>query len=233
MSDQKKGVPPSTIILMLIFILLVPFLPILITWDWGWVEAWLYALLAIFSFIISRILAARRHPDLLAERAKFMQHEDIKPWDKILSRLLGLGGALMPLIAGLDLRAGWSDFQFGWGWKSVAIFVILLGYAIGTWALMENRFFSGVVRIQKDRGHHVVDGGPYRWVRHPGYVGGLLAAFGTPILLDSLWTFGVVAVYTAILVLRTSLEDRTLQAELDGYADYTQRTRYRLLPGIW
>ena len=199
----------------------------------SWLEAWLYALLAIFGFIISRILAAKRHSDLLAERAKFAKHADAKSWDKVLARLVVLGGAFLPLVAALDVRNGWSDFQFSWAWKSVAFIIMLLGYAIGTWALMENRFFSGVVRIQKDRGHHVVDGGPYRWVRHPGYVGGLLAAFGTPILLDSLWTFGVVAVYTAILVLRTSLEDRTLQAELEGYADYAQRTRYRLLPGIW
>ena len=90
-----------------------------------------------------------------------------------------------------------------------------------------------MVRIQTDRGHHVVDSGPYRWVRHPGYVGGLLAAFAIPILLDSLWTFGVVAVYTIALIIRTSLEDRTLQAELPGYAEFTERTRYRLFPGIW
>ena len=90
-----------------------------------------------------------------------------------------------------------------------------------------------MVRIQTDRGHHVVDGGPYRWVRHPGYVGGLLSAFATPILLDSLWTFGVVAVYLIITIIRTALEDRTLQAELPGYVEYAQRTKYRLLPGIW
>ncbi len=230
---MSKTFAPKVFIQLFVFIILVPFLPILITWDWGWLEAWLYALLGIFGFFISRILAAKRHPDLLAERAKFAEHDDIKPWDKIFSRLVGLGGAVMPLVAGLDMREGWSDFQFGWGWKSAALFAILLGYAIGTWALMENRFFSGVVRIQKERGHHVVDGGPYGWIRHPGYLGGLLAAFGTPIILDSLWTFGVVALYTAILILRTALEDRTLQADLDGYAAYAERTRYRLFPGIW
>ncbi|NQU29863.1 MAG: isoprenylcysteine carboxylmethyltransferase family protein [Anaerolineae bacterium] len=233
MAEDKKTFTPGVLIQTFVFIILFPFLPILITWNWSWLEAWLYALLAIFGFIISRILAAKRHSDLLAERAKFAKHADAKSWDKVLARLVVLGGAFLPLVVALDVRNGWSDFQFSWAWKSVAFIIMLLGYAIGTWALMENRFFSGVVRIQKDRGHHVVDGGPYRWVRHPGYVGGLLAAFGTPILLDSLWTFGVVAVYTAILVLRTSLEDRTLQAELEGYADYAQRTRYRLLPGIW
>jgi len=230
---MSKTFTPKVILQLFVFIILMPFLPILITWDWGWLEAWLYALLAIFGFIVSRILAAKRHPDLLAERAKFLEHEDIKSWDKILSRLFGLGGALTPLVAGLDMRAGWTASEFSLGWKIIALILIILGYVIGTWALMENRFFSGVVRIQKERGHHVVDSGPYRWVRHPGYVGGLLAAFGTPILLDSLWTFGVVALYTAILILRTALEDRTLQAELPGYAEYVQQTRYRLFPGIW
>lgn len=233
MAEDKKTFTPGVLLQTFVFVILLPFLPILITWNWGWIEAWLYALLAIFGFIISRILAANRYPDLLAERAKFAKHAGAKSWDKVLARLVGLGGAIMPLVAALDVRDGWSGIYFNWTLKIFALLIILLGYVIGTWALMENRFFSGVVRIQKDRGHHVVDGGPYRWVRHPGYVGGLLAAFGTPILLDSLWTFGVVAVYTAILVLRTSLEDQTLQAELEGYADYTQRTRYRLLPGIW
>ncbi len=233
MFEKKSSISLSTILQMFVYILLVPFLPILITWNWSWVEAWIYALIGVFGFVVSRILAAKRHPDLLVERAKFAQHDDAKSWDKILVRLVVLGGAVMPLVAGLDMREGWSDFQFTWGWKSGALFVMFLGYVIGTWALMENRFFSGVVRIQTDRGHHLVDGGPYRWVRHPGYVGGLLAAFATPILLDSLWTFVVVAIYTAILILRTSLEDRTLQAELPSYVEYTKRTRYRLVPGIW
>lgn len=233
MSENKKTVTPGVILQVFVFIGLLPFLPILITGDWGWLEAWLYALLAIFGFIISRILAAKKHPDLLTERANFAKHVDVKSWDKVLSRLVGLGGAILPLVAALEVRDGWTEFQFSLGWKIFAFVIMLLGYVIGTWALMENRFFSGVVRIQTERGHHVVDGGPYRWVRHPGYVGGLLAAFGTPILLDSLWTFAVVVVYTAILILRTSLEDRTLQEELPGYAEYTQRTRYRLLPGIW
>ena len=230
---MSKTFTPGLIIQLFVFLVLVPFLPILLTWNWGWVEGWLYALINIFGFIISRFLANRRHPDLLTERAKMAQHDDAKSWDKVLSRLVGLGGGIIPLVAGLDMRDGWSNFTFSFGWKAVALIVMLLGFALATWALMENRFFSGVVRIQTDRGHHVVDGGPYRWVRHPGYVGGLLAAFATPILLDSLWTFGVVIVYAAVTVLRTSLEDRTLQTELPGYAEFAQRTKHRLLPGVW
>lgn len=234
MGNAKKTLTVRTIIQSFVFIVLIPFLPLLITWDWGWWEGWAYALILIIGFIISRVLVATRHPDLLAERAKFAEHQDVKSWDKVLSRLVGLAGALIPLTAGLDVRDGWSASQFGLGWKLFAILVIVLGYALGTWAMMENRFFSGVVRIQKERGQHVVDSGPYSWIRHPGYTGGLLSYFATPILLDSLWTFIIVAIFTGILVYRTALEDRTLQEELPGYKEYaTQKTKYRLIPGIW
>jgi protein-S-isoprenylcysteine O-methyltransferase Ste14 len=99
---------------------------------------------------------------------------------------------------------------------------------------MENRFFSGTVRIQKERGHHVISTGPYAVVRHPGYAGALLTYFATPLLLDSPWTFVPVAFMAVVLIIRTDLEDRTLKHELSGYKEYaTQKTRYRLLPGIW
>lgn len=230
---MKKTFTPAVILQMLVYIVLVPFLPIFLTGNWGWLEAWLYAIISIFGFVVSRILTTRKHPDLLNERAQIMKHDNAKSWDKVLARLVVLGWAFFPLVAGLDVRDGWSDVTFSWGWKGLALLVLLLGYVLGTWALLENRFFSSVVRIQTDRGHYVVDTGPYAWVRHPGYVGGLLSAFATPIFLDSLWTFGVVIVYTAITLLRTSLEDRTLQTELPGYAEYAQRTKYRLFPGLW
>jgi protein-S-isoprenylcysteine O-methyltransferase Ste14 len=99
--------------------------------------------------------------------------------------------------------------------------------------LIENRFFSGMVRIQTDRGHHVISSGPYRWVRHPGYTGALLTYLATPIFLDSLWAFFPVLLLTMVLVIRTRLEDRTLHQKLDGYRDYASRVRYRLLPGVW
>jgi protein-S-isoprenylcysteine O-methyltransferase Ste14 len=99
--------------------------------------------------------------------------------------------------------------------------------------MVANKFFSGVVRIQKERGHHVVSEGPYRIVRHPGYVGGVVAVIATPLLLGSLWGLISAAVYAAFVVLRTALEDRTLHEELPGYREYAQRTRYRLLPGVW
>jgi protein-S-isoprenylcysteine O-methyltransferase Ste14 len=219
---------------MLIFIVVVPLLPLLISWRWEWWEAWAYAALCILGFAISRMLAARRNPGLLAERARFLQHEDAKPWDKALAPLLGLGGALIPLVAGLDARFGWSPAPAsGAAIKWVSLFLMVVGYAWGSYALIENRFFSGMVRIQTDRDHHIVSSGPYRWMRHPGYAGALLSYLATPALLNSLWTFLPAVFMAVVLVVRTSLEDRTLQEELAGYREYAGRVRYRLLPGVW
>jgi protein-S-isoprenylcysteine O-methyltransferase Ste14 len=99
--------------------------------------------------------------------------------------------------------------------------------------LIENRFFSGMVRLQTDRGHQVVSSGPYQWVRHPGYAGVLLVYLATPVFLDTSWAFLPTGFTMILFVIRTALEDRFLQDELEGYRDYARRVRYRLLPGIW
>ena len=96
-----------------------------------------------------------------------------------------------------------------------------------------NRFFSGTVRIQTERGHRVVTGGPYRFVRHPGYLGGVISYLAMPLILGSAWAYIPAAVGMAVTAIRAALEDRTLKKELPGYLEYTQATRYRLIPGIW
>ena len=232
MENQSKTISPRAILLMLFFIVVIPFLPLLISRQWDWWEAWVYAIIGILGFAISRVLAARRHPDLLAERARFLQHEDAKPWDKYLSPLVGLGGGLIPLVAGLDALFDLSP-PFSLPVKILALVSILAGYVLGSYALIENRFFSGMVRIQTDRGHQVVSSGPYRWVRHPGYAGALLTYLATPFFLDSKWAFLPVVFISIVLVIRTNLEDKVLQNELEGYRDYARRVRYRLLSGVW
>jgi protein-S-isoprenylcysteine O-methyltransferase Ste14 len=232
MQTEKKILTPRIIAQVLFFVVFIPFLPLLISGDWGWWEAWVYALVNVLGFALSRALAARRHPDLIAERARMLQHADTKPWDNILSPLVGMGGGLVPLVAGLDARFGWSS-AFSSAVKIASLVIFLVGYTLGGYALIENRFFSGVVRIQVERGHHVVSGGPYRWIRHPGYAGALLAYLASPFLLDSSWAILPAAFLSVVLVIRTALEDQTLQAELDGYQEYARRVRYRLLPGVW
>jgi protein-S-isoprenylcysteine O-methyltransferase Ste14 len=232
MNKQQRTFSARVVVQLLIFVVVIPFLPLLISGRWDWWEAWAYAIIYILGFVLSRMLAARRHPDLLAERARFTQHEDAKPWDKWLAPSVGLGGGLIPLVAGLDALFVWSP-TFSLPVKILALAIILAGYALGSYALIENRFFSGMVRIQTDRGHHVVSSGPYRWLRHPGYAGALLAYLATPFFLDSLWAFLPAVLLTILLVIRTALEDRTLQDELTGYYDYARRVRFRLLPGVW
>ena len=117
---------------------------------------------------------------------------------------------LMLLVIGLDALWG-GLFAFSLAVKLAALLVILAGYVLASYALIENRYFSGVVRLQTDRGHQVVSSGPYRWVRHPGYAGLLLTYLGTPFFLDSLWAFVPTAILLVALFLRTSLEDRFLQ----------------------
>lgn len=232
MKPNKKILTPRVIVMLAVFIVLIPFLPLLISRHWSWWEAWVYGILYILGFAVSRALAARRHPDLLAERARFLQHEDAKFFDKLLAPLLGIVSALIPVVAGLDELLDWSP-AFSLPVKIVALLIILAGYAISSYALIENRFFSGQVRIQTERGQHVVSTGPYRWMRHPGYAGGLLLYLASPIFLDSSWTF-IPAITTLIVtVIRTILEDKTLQDELTGYREYAKRVRYRLLPGVW
>ncbi len=232
MNTQAKFLTPKVILRMALVVLVFPLLPMIISGVWAWWEAWAYAILSALGFIISRTLAARRHPDILDERARSMEMQGAKPWDKILAPMLAFGSLLILIVAGADKSFGWTS-PYSLNAKLVSLIFIIFGYAFSSWALIENKFFSGVVRIQTDRGHHVVTTGPYRIVRHPGYSSALWTYLATPILLDSLWAFIPTILLIIVLVVRTSLEDRTLQAELPGYKEFTQKTRYRLFPGIW
>ncbi len=135
-------------------------------------------------------------------------------------------------MVGLDALYGWST-PFSLLAKTAALIIILAGYILASLALIENRFFSGMVRIQSERGHHVVSSGPYHWIRHPGYAGALLTYLATPVFLDSYWAFLPALFVTIVLVIRTSLEDKALQHDLEGYRAYAKQVRYRLLPGVW
>jgi protein-S-isoprenylcysteine O-methyltransferase Ste14 len=232
MSAPPKVMTPRTLVRTIIIVAAFPLIPMIISGRWDWWEAWIYALVSILGFVISRVLAARQHPDLLEERARSMDLEGAKPWDKVLAPMLTLGALLILIVAGLDRLFGWTS-PFMFAAKIVSLIVIVLGYLLGSWALIENRFFSGVVRIQKDRGHRVVSTGPYRFIRHPGYAGALWSYLATPVLLDSIWAFVPAFLWVGVLILRTALEDRTLQEELPGYREYAEKTGYRLIPGLW
>ena len=136
------------------------------------------------------------------------------------------------IVAGLDVRFGWSPDLPDWI-QITALVVLQIGSLLGTWAMFSNRFFSSQVRIQTDRGHSVVKEGPYKYVRHPGYAGGLISWLAAPVFFSSWWVIIPAVVVAAASFKRTALEDRTLQEELPGYAEYSQEVKYRLIPGIW
>lgn len=201
--------------------------------DLGWWQAWVYSLMVFLAGIGGRLWAERRHPGLLAERLKFESAPGVKPWDKVLAPLMALSVSFpLIIVAGLDHRYGWSPVFPLW-LNLVGFILIAVGYIVADWAMVENQFFLGVVRIQTERGHTVCDRGPYRFVRHPGYAGNILALPGIALALSSVWTLIPAAIAMIIAVTRTSLEDRTLQEELPGYREYAGKVRYRLLLGIY
>ncbi|MDI6645360.1 MAG: isoprenylcysteine carboxylmethyltransferase family protein [Methanobacteriaceae archaeon] len=170
-------------------------------------------------------------PELIQERLK--PKEGMKTWDKTFYIVSAPVFFAVLIISVLD------GGRFGWG-PRIPIFVIIivaLVYSIGQiivlWAKRENKFFSSVVRVQKDRGQTVCKCGPYQFVRHPGYLGGLLYSVATPLLLGSFWGLIPTLISLILLFIRTYLEDKTLLEELKGYKDYTEEVRYRILPGIW
>lgn len=232
MNKEKRIITPRLVIMLLLAGVVIPMLPLLISRQWNWTEAWIYAAICILGFVISRVLAARRNPGLLAERARFGQQTDAKSWDRKMILLLTLGGLIIHLVPGLDRLNSWSA-RFSMPWEIAGFVLVVAGYFLGSYALVANMYFSGMVRIQNDRDHKVVSSGPYRWVRHPGYLGAVITYAGIPFFLDSAWTLVPVAVTIGVLAIRTSLEDRTLRSELAGYAEYARHTKYRLFPGVW
>lgn len=233
--DQKanQSTSPRQWIGLVVFYLLIPLVLLICGGDSGWWQAWVYSLLIVIAGIGGRIWAEQRHPGLTAERQNIESVSSAKAWDKVLAPLMALSVAYpLVIVAGLDHRFDWSPVFPMW-LIALGFILITIGYAFAVWALVENRFFSSVVRIQADRGHVVCDSGPYRIVRHPGYAGNILPLLGIVLALGSVWTIIPAAAALIIAVIRTALEDRTLQEELPGYREYMQRVRYRLFPGIY
>lgn len=201
--------------------------------SWDWWEAWAYSSLGLIIMLGSRAVVIKKSPDLALERNQAPEKDNVKEWDRYLMPFTALIAPLLAwIVAGLDQRFGWSPDLPNWI-QIIALVIIQAGSLIGTWAMLANRFFSSHVRIQTDRGHMVVNQGPYKYVRHPGYAGGLLSWLASPILFSSYWVIIPTILAIVANVIRTSKEDQTLQEELPGYGDYVQKVKYRLLPGIW
>jgi protein-S-isoprenylcysteine O-methyltransferase Ste14 len=231
--DINQAPGPRLWFVLIFTYLLIPLILLVCGGDFGWWQAWVYSVLIFAAGIGGRILAEKRHPGILVERATSEKTLNAKPWDKMLSPLMAISLTFpLVIVAGLDHRYGWTPPVPAW-LSIPGLVLIALGYAFAAWALIENRFFSSTVHIQTDRGHSVCDRGPYRIVRHPGYAGNLLALPGMVLAFGSVWMLIPGAAALIIAVIRTALEDRTLQEELPGYQEYAQRVRYRLFPGIY
>jgi len=196
----------------------------------SWIAGWAMVIVMAGWVAATASVVIPRYPELLAERVG--PKKGAKKWDTALLGLYGVLMMVMWIVAGLDFRNSWSSgisvaAQIG------TMLIVIGGYALVVWATGTNAFFSQVVRIQTERRHTVVNTGPYRYVRHPSYVGMILVMVSAPIMLASWWALIPGVISAVLMIIRTALEDKTLQAELPGYAEYAQRTRYRLAPGIW
>jgi protein-S-isoprenylcysteine O-methyltransferase Ste14 len=191
---------------------------------------WFWALIAVHSIGLLAGMAGMA-PDLVRERV----NPSAGPAGK--EYVFRLGGTAVILahlaIAGLDVgRFHWSDPP-PVVLRVVGLLIYALGLGVSMWAIVSNRFFSSVVRLQPERGHHVVDTGPYRYVRHPGYAGMIVAALSGCVVLGSWWSGLPMVLFGAMALRRLAMEDRFLNAELTGYRDYAGRVRSKLLPGVW
>lgn len=195
-----------------------------------WWMAWVYVSIQVVGVSVNAAILMRIHPELIAERARV--REFTKRWDRILATLWGLLSLAALLIAGLDMRFGWSP-EISPAVQVAGLVLVVLGFSFSSWAIVSNAFFAGPVRIQEERGHAVCSSGPYRFVRHPGYAGWILGGIAMPVMLGPLWALIPAALAALFLVVRTSLEDEFLQQELEGYEEYAQVVRYRLVPGLW
>ncbi|OGO08203.1 MAG: hypothetical protein A2Z66_01660 [Chloroflexi bacterium RBG_13_66_10] len=218
---------------LILYLLLAPALMFLFAGTLAWPMAWVYFVLLLAAALVSRLIVLRRSPDLLRERARFTEAEGAEPGDRLLVGVVAIfGPALTSIVVGIDHRAAWGP-ALPTMIQILAAVLLAAGFGLGAYAMIANRFFSAVVRIQRDRGHEVVTTGPYRWVRHPAYAGGILAFLALPLMLDAVWAL-VPSLFIAVaIVLRTALEDRMLVRALPGYSEYAARTRHRLLPGVW
>ena len=195
-----------------------------------WPMAWVLQAEYLIILVLNRYYFLRDKPELMAERGKPKQ--GVKKWDKTITAVIMLFNLSLLVIIGLDKRFIWSPI-FPLTLQIIGLFLIASGQLLFSWAMASNPFFSTLVRIQEDRGQIVAQQGPYRFVRHPGYVGYIVFTLATPMALSSLWGFIPAGIISVLLVLRTNFEDKMLLDELEGYDQFSNQTKYRLIPGVW
>ena len=198
-----------------------------------WTPGWIYVGLLTSQALVNLVCVALWNPVVLRRRGSFAALRGVKIWDILWSVLTLLGAVAVYVVFTGDLGTptGWLVTP-GLVWL-IGATIFVSGWILVTWSMIANPFFEKTVRIQREHGHRVIDSGTYAYVRHPGYVGFSAVCLSTPVLLGSVPTALPIAVLELLLVIRTLLEDRMLQAELPGYAEYATKVRFRLIPRVW
>jgi len=196
-----------------------------------WIRGWISVGLAVIAMTIVGAVVHHYNAPLMEARAKWPR-KDTKPFDKVFLAIFMPIVFIHPMVAGLDaVRYHWSSMPFVFVYIGAILFTLAM--VLIAWVMVVNPFAETSVRIQTDRGHTVVTSGPYRLVRHPMYLGAILMYTATSLVWGSVWALVLAALIAGLMIWRTTREDRTLLQELAGYEEYSSRTRYRLLPGLW
>jgi protein-S-isoprenylcysteine O-methyltransferase Ste14 len=192
-----------------------------------WIYAWVYITSSLLVIIINAFIFP---PELISERGR--KKENVERWDRLISGLITFPWLALYIVSGLDIRFGLSLELASWI-HITGLVIFVLGNAFVSWAMISNIYFSTAVRIQYDRGHTVSIDGPYRFMRHPGYMGMIIYLLASPIILGSIWALIPASLVVILFIIRTAFEDNTLKNKLDGYKEYAEKVKYRLIPGIW
>lgn len=225
--NQSKAIIIIRTVVTVLFMFAVLFVP---AGTLNWPEAWLFIFFYFAAVTAVMIWMKKKAPGLLKER--MTRKKEAKSWDRKFLIAYCFALIIMAIIPGLDaVRFRWSEVPLIIKVIGFIGYIPSLGFAF--WAVKENAYASDVVRIQEDRGHTVCSTGPYRHVRHPMYVGVIFFLLSFPLSLGSLYSFIPAFIIITLFIIRTSLEDRALQEELPGYKEYSQKVRFRLLPGVW
>ena len=198
--------------------------------NFAWAWAWLFLAVQLAGVVLNTSILLRRSPATIAERA---DAQGMKDWDKLVAGLWAVCYFLALLgVAGLDVRFGWTG-TMPIGVRVAGLAGFVAGFVLVSWAMISNAYFSAVARVRMERGHRVCSDGPYRWVRHPGYIGAIVQGPALALMLGSAWALIPAAVAAVLMILRTILEDRMLMGELDGYVAYSRIVPWRLVPRVW
>jgi protein-S-isoprenylcysteine O-methyltransferase Ste14 len=233
MRTEKNKLTAGRMALTAIYILIFPALILLLSGDWLWVEGWVFNIWFLALCATTIIYLYRQNPALLAERYRQPGTANQRRWDRYIVYGLVLGFILWIAIMPLDAkRYGWSP-AFPLWLKIIGGMILLLSSFLFFRSYTDNTFLSPLVRIQTERKQRVVSSGVYGFIRHPMYLGGILLFIGTPLLLGSIYGLLIGVLISFLLVARILGEEKMLVKELDGYADYKKKVKYRLIPYIW